>query len=59
MYPRQVPKDLLRMISTGTLNLNAIKTHVFPLDNVNDAVSKAAMLRGLEYSIVIPNSKSF
>ncbi|MDF5730533.1 MAG: zinc-binding dehydrogenase [Rhizonema sp. PD38] len=59
MYPRQVPKDLLRMISTGTLNLNAIKTHVFPLDKVNDAVSKAATLRGLEYSIVVPNSNSF
>lgn len=59
MYPRHVPNDLLRMIAAGTLNLNAIKTHVFPLDSVNEAVSKAATLRGLEYSIVVPNSNSF
>ena len=59
MYPRHVPNDLLRMIAAGTLNLNAIKTHVFPLDSVNEAVSKAATLRGLEYSIVVPNFNSF
>lgn len=59
MYPRHVPNDLLRMIAAGTLDLKPIKTHVFPLDSVNEAISKAATLRGLEYSVVVPNSESF
>jgi alcohol dehydrogenase len=59
MYPRHVPNDLLRMIAAGTLDLKTIKTHVFPLDSVNEAIAHAATLRGLEYSIVIPDSNSF
>lgn len=58
MYPRHVPRDLLRMIAAGTLDLKAIKTHIFPLDSINEAISKATTLRRLEYSVIVPNSNS-
>jgi alcohol dehydrogenase len=56
MYPRYAPGDLLRMIQAGTLNVKAIKTHVFPLAQIDEAIAKAATLKGLEYSVVVPNS---
>lgn len=56
MYPRHAPGDLLRMIAAGTLDLKAIKTHVFPLESISEAISKAATLRGLEYSVVVPSN---
>lgn len=58
MYPRHAPSDLLRMIAAGTLDLKAIKTHVFPLERIGEAIDKAATLRGLEYSIVVPTNNT-
>jgi alcohol dehydrogenase len=58
MYPRHAPGDLLRMIQAGTLNVKAIKTHVFPLAQIDEAIAKAATLKGLEYSVVVPNSSN-
>ena len=58
MYPRSAPGDLLRMIQAGTLKLEAIKTHVFSLDQIDEAISKAATLKGLEYSVVVPSASS-
>lgn len=58
MYPRHAPGDLLRMIQAGTLNVKAIKTYVFPLDQIDEAISKAATLKGLQYSVVVPSSSS-
>ncbi len=53
--PRQAPGDLLRMIAAGTLNIQAIRAHTFPLSQIEEAISKAATLKGLEYSIIVPN----
>ena len=44
------------MIAAGTLNIKAIKTHVFPLDRIGVAIERAATLKGLEYSLIVPNS---
>ncbi len=54
MYPRHAPSDLLRMIAAGTLDLNSIQIHSFPLDSINEAVDKAAKLRGLNLCVVVP-----
>lgn len=54
MYPRHVPGDILRMINAGTLNVDAFKIHVFPLDDVNDAIAKAPSFKGLEYCAIVP-----
>jgi threonine dehydrogenase-like Zn-dependent dehydrogenase len=56
IYPRHAPSDLLQMIAAGTLNIKAIKTHIFPLDRIGEAIERAATLKGLEYFIIVPNS---
>ena len=54
MYPRHAPGDLLRMMAAGTLNSQAIQIHTFPLVKINDAVERAAKLRGLNFCVVVP-----
>ncbi len=58
MYPKQVPGELLRMVAAGTLNLNAIQTHVFKLDDIAEAIALAATLKGLDYCVLAPNVSS-
>jgi alcohol dehydrogenase len=55
MYPRHIPGELLRMISTGILNLDAIQVSRFSLDEITTAISKASTSKGLEYCVLIPN----
>lgn len=52
MFPQQAPYELIRMVAAGTLNLDAIQTHVFNLDDVNSAVAKASELKGLDYCVL-------
>ncbi|MBW4625748.1 MAG: zinc-binding alcohol dehydrogenase family protein [Brasilonema octagenarum HA4186-MV1] len=57
MFPRQAPKELLRMITAGMLKLDAIQTHAFKLDDISHAIDKAAKLKGLEYCVLVPNTQ--
>lgn len=58
MYPRQAPGELLRMVAAGTLNLSAIQTHIFKLEDIASAIAKAATLKGLNYCVLAPNPTS-
>lgn len=55
MYSRQIPRKLLKMISAGILNLDAIQVNTFSLDEIETAISKASSSKGLEYCVVVPN----
>lgn len=57
MFPRQAPKDLLGLASGGILNLQAIQTHVYDLDDANKAVETASTMKGLDYCILSPNAE--
>jgi alcohol dehydrogenase len=46
---------LIRLVASGVVDLNKIKVHPFPLDQVNAAISKASTLKGLDWVIVEPN----
>lgn len=54
MYPRHAPGELLRMIAAGTLDLKAVQTHVFGLDDINEAIAQAPTFKGLEYCVIVP-----
>ena len=56
MYPRQVPGELLKMVSAGTLDLKALQAHTFKLDDVEAAITKAATLKGFEYCVLAPET---
>lgn len=56
MYPRHIPGELLKMISAGILNLDAIQVSTFSLDEITTAISEASTSKGLEYYVLIPNS---
>ena len=55
MYPRHIPSKLLKIISAGILNLDAIKVNTFALDELETAISKASSSKGLEYCVLVPN----
>ena len=40
MYPRHIPGELLKMISAGILNLEAIQINTFGLDEIETAIAK-------------------
>ncbi len=46
---------LIRLVTSGVVDLNKIKVHPFPLDQVNAAVSKASTLKGLDWVVLEPN----
>lgn len=54
MYPRHAPAELLRMIASGTLDLD--KTHVssFALPQVQQALETASQLKGLNFCTICP-----
>lgn len=54
MYPRHVPGEIYRMITSGILDLSPMQTHTFSLDNINEGVTRAANLKGLEQCVVMP-----
>jgi alcohol dehydrogenase len=54
MYPNSAPGDLLRMIKAGTLNIGAIRPHIFRLDEIDRAMNEATGLKGTDYCIVTP-----
>lgn len=54
MYPRQAPSELLNMVAAGTLDLSAIQVFSYRLDQINEAIEKAATLKGLDYCAFVP-----
>ena len=46
---------LIRLVTSGVVDLNKIRVHPFPLDQVNSAVSKASTVKGLNWVILEPN----
>jgi alcohol dehydrogenase len=55
MYPRSAPGELLQMVKGGTLRLDAIQTYKFPLTQINEAVDRAATLKGTNYCVLAMN----
>ena len=55
MFSQDAFGDLIRLVASGVVDLNKIKVHCFPLDQVNAAISKASTLKGLDWVIVEPN----
>jgi alcohol dehydrogenase len=54
MYPRHAPGDLLRMITAGVLNLKSARAHVLPLNKINEAITEASKLKGIDYCVINP-----
>ncbi len=46
MYPPHAPAQLVKLIRSGLLRIDAVETAVFALDNVNEAVAHAAANAG-------------
>ncbi|UJR07391.1 hypothetical protein I4U23_011677 [Adineta vaga] len=55
MFSQEMFGNLIRLVTSGVVDLNKIKVHTFPLDQVNEAISKASTLKGLDWVIVEPN----
>ena len=55
MYPRHIPSELLKMISAGILDLDALQVNTFGLDKIEIAIDKASDSEGLEYCVLVPN----
>ena len=54
MYPAGAPGDLLRMVAAGTLDLSPFRPHVYPLDQINEAIAAAATMKGLDLCVLTP-----
>jgi len=54
MYPRSAPSELLQLIGSGVLSLEAFQVHSFPLSAINEAIAQAASFRGLDCCVVVP-----
>ena len=55
MYPRHIPGELLRLISSAVLNLDALQVKTFSLDEIKTAIDKASTFKGLDYCVLVPN----
>jgi hypothetical protein len=56
MYPHFVPRKLLQLISSGVLDLSKLEIFSFKLDEIDQAIAKAATLKGLQYCILVPDA---
>jgi len=55
MSDRDSYGDLMRLAASGVLDINKIKVHTFPLDQINDAISKASTAKGLNWVVLEPS----
>lgn len=46
---------LIRLVTSGVVDLNKIKVYPFPLDQVNAAIAQASTFKGLNWVILEPN----
>jgi len=53
MYPRHIPGELLKMISTGILNLDATQINTFSLDEIETAISKVSASKEIDYCVIV------
>ena len=51
-----MPGELLKMVSAGTLDLKALQVHTFQLEDVEEAITKAATLKGVEHCVLAPET---
>jgi alcohol dehydrogenase len=54
MYPRSAPRELLKMVVGGTLDLSKMKTETFALDQIDAALDHAERSRGPCWSVLTP-----
>ncbi|WP_214744626.1 zinc-binding dehydrogenase [Exiguobacterium sp. s189] len=54
MYRPDTPKEIMNMIRANTLPMNHIKAYAFALENINEAIDRAAQLKSLNFSVVTP-----
>ncbi len=52
MYPKDAPTRIARMISSGILDLDAIRIQRFPLQELPAAMDTAARMRALDLTVV-------
>jgi len=52
MYPKDAPARLARMISSGTLDLDAIRIQRFPLHELPAAMDAATHMRALDLTVI-------
>ena len=55
MYPRSAPRELLKMVDAGVLDLSKLKTHGFKLQEIQAALDHAESSRGPCYTVLIPS----
>jgi alcohol dehydrogenase len=49
MYPKDAPAQLLRLVASGALDLGKCRVRSFPLDALDEAMTAAASMRGLDF----------
>ena len=54
MYPKHVTGEQNRLMVGGSRGVTPFQIHTFSLDKVNEAVAKAATLKGFEQCVVMP-----
>ncbi len=54
MYDADCPAQLARMIESGVLDLSLIDTRIFPLEEINSAISHAPSCKGLSSVVIQP-----
>ena len=54
MFPRNAPTEIIRMIAAGLIPLDVIESNAFPLEQVNDAINRAARAKALELYAIVP-----
>ena len=54
MYSKDVPAAILKLIGSGRLDLNIFREHIFPLEQINSAISLAPQFKGLNYAVIVP-----
>lgn len=53
MYPKDAPARLLRLVTTGALDLGRCRVRRFPLDALDAAMTAAAEMRGLDFVALV------
>lgn len=58
MYPRDAFRKLAAMARSETLDLGCVDVHTFPLEHIEEALVRAAELRGLGHVVVLPGDSA-
>ncbi|MGL5878643.1 MAG: alcohol dehydrogenase, partial [Xenococcaceae cyanobacterium] len=55
MYPKHAASEIVKMIASGTLNLEIVKPYIFSLNDIEEAIEKASSLTGFDYCVLVPD----